>query len=147
MNLTSQRNIAAKILKVGTNKVRFDPERAEEVSEALTREDIRYLIGSGAIKALQNKGISKGRGRKEKARKAKGRGKGHGKRSGTANARSNQKTLWIGKIRAIRDELKKMREEEVIDRALYRTLYRQATGNYFQSRRHLREHVERLGNK
>jgi large subunit ribosomal protein L19e len=50
----------------------------------------------------------------------------------------------MGKIRAIRDELKKMREGKEITPTEYRVLYVQAKGNLFQSRRHLREQIERM---
>jgi large subunit ribosomal protein L19e len=144
MNLTGQKKIAARLLKVGVKRVQFDPERLEEISEALTRDDIRYLISSGAIKARRVKGVSRGRVRDRRERKAEGRSRGHGSRSGTAKARSKGKRRWVDRIRAIRDELRKMRDEGKINKTLYRRLYRQANGNVFQSRRHLREHVERL---
>jgi large subunit ribosomal protein L19e len=144
MNLTGQKKIAARLLKVGVKRVQFDPERLEEISEALTRDDIRYLISSGAIKARRVKGVSRGRVRDRRERKAEGRSRGHGSRSGTAKARSKGKRRWVDRIRAIRDELRKMRDEGTINKTLYRRLYRQANGNVFQSRRHLREHVERL---
>ena len=37
MNLTTQRRLAASILKVGENRVWIDPNEAEEVSRAITR--------------------------------------------------------------------------------------------------------------
>ena len=40
MNLTTQKRLAASILKVGLNRVWIDPERMEEVSMAITRERI-----------------------------------------------------------------------------------------------------------
>jgi LSU ribosomal protein L19E len=47
MNLTTQKRLAAEILKVGTNRVWIDPERVEEVSTAITRESIKQLIKDG----------------------------------------------------------------------------------------------------
>ena len=38
MNLTTQKRLAASILKVGLNRVWIDPERLEDVSMAISRE-------------------------------------------------------------------------------------------------------------
>ena len=51
MNLTTQRRLAASILKVGENRVWIDPNEAEEVSRAITRESVKQLIDQGIIKA------------------------------------------------------------------------------------------------
>ena len=47
MNLTTQKRLAADILKVGVNRVWIDPENVEEVSRAITRERVKQLIDSG----------------------------------------------------------------------------------------------------
>ena len=144
MNLTSQKRLAAKLLKAGKTRVKFNVERIEDVAGALTREDVRSLIKSGAITALQKKGNSRGRIRFRKEQKSKGRGKGQGLRTGKKTARTPSKKKWMGKVRALRHELRKMRSEKVVEGTLYRTLYRQIKGNLFSSRRHLRESVERM---
>jgi large subunit ribosomal protein L19e len=147
MDLKSQKRLAAEVLDVGINRVRIDPEMQEDVSKAITREDIRGHISSGAISAIPKKGISKGRLHKRIAQKNKGRRTGHGHRSGSKGVRGGKKEAWMRKIRAIRDELKEMREKKEIDSSKYRKLYRQAKGNLFHSRRHLKEHVEREANR
>jgi len=144
MNLRGQRNLAAKVMKSGKNRVKIDPDRMEEVSEALTRDDIRALIKSKAITKKPKKGVSKGRARQRKKKQKAGRQRGPGHRKGTSKARTPKKRAWITKIRAIRDELKKMRQEGEISPSEYRKLYIQAKGNLFQSRRHLREQIGRM---
>ena len=144
MNLLGQRRLAAEVMKVGQSRVKFNVERLEDVSEALTKDDIRALVKSGAIEAKPKIGICRGRARLRKEQKLKGRHKGMGKRGGTAKARTPKKRKWVGKIRAIRDELKKMRTEKEITPSQYRKLYLQAKGNLFLSRRHLREQIERM---
>ena len=84
MNLTTQKRLAAKILKVGINKVWIDPTKAEEVSRAITRDDIRHFVSDGSISVAVAKGNSRGRFREKKAQKDKGRRSGHGKRSQSA---------------------------------------------------------------
>ena len=86
MNLTTQKRLAADILKVGVNKVWIDPETVEEVSRAITRESVKQLINSGAIKAKPKKGISSYRSKKIAEQKSKGRRKGRGSIKGAKGA-------------------------------------------------------------
>jgi len=144
MNLSGQRKLAAGIMKVGLTRVKFDSERLEEVSEALTRDDVRALIKSGAIIRRPERGVSRGRARARDRQKLKGRGRGQGHRGGTAKARTPGKRRWMNKIRAVRDELRRMRDEKEVTPSEYRRLYVQAKGNLFLSRRHLKEQVERM---
>jgi large subunit ribosomal protein L19e len=144
MNLRNHRRIAADVMKIGQTRVKFNPERLEDISGALTKDDVRGLIRSGAITKKPVTGISRGRARKRQAQKDKGRHKGQGKREGRAKARTPAKKKWMSKIRAIRDELKIMREKKDITATEYRKLYVQAKGNLFTSRRHLREQIERM---
>jgi len=143
MNLSGQRRLAAGIMNVGLTRVKFNPERIEDISEALTRDDIRALIKSKAITKKPVSGVSRGRAKARKKQKLKGRQGGLGHRKGTAKARTPKKRAWINKIRAVRDELKKMREKEEIKPSEYRRFYNQAKGNLFLSRRHLREQIGR----
>ena len=143
MNLSNQKNLAARVMGIGINRVYFNPESASEISEALTRDDIKHLISIGAIAKKPKHGISRGRHNKKVLMKKKGKRKGHGHRSGTKKARNPKKEAWIKKIRAIRDELKKMLNSKEIDRQTYSKIYRQAKGNLFHSRRHMREHIQR----
>ena len=55
MNLTTQKKLAAKILKVGVNRVWIDPEHMEEVSRAITRNSVKALINNGVIKKVKEK--------------------------------------------------------------------------------------------
>ena len=73
MNLTTQKRLAANILKVGLNRVWIDPEQIEEVSRAITREGVKQLINNGAIKAKPKKGISSYRSKKIAEQKSKGK--------------------------------------------------------------------------
>lgn len=141
MNLRTQKRIAAEVMGVGVNKVNILPEHSEEVSEALTREDIRILIHKGFISKKKEASPSKSRIRLKKQQKSKGRLRGHGRRSGKSTAREPKKEAWMKKIRAIRDEIRKLKEAGEIGEGEYRKIYRQAKGNLFHSRRHLREQV------
>jgi len=92
MNLTTQKKLAAKILKVGVNRVWIDPEHMEEVSRAITRNSVKALINDGVIKAKPVKGISSYRSKKNAQQKGKGKRKGQGSRKGAKRARTPKKT-------------------------------------------------------
>jgi len=49
MNLRKKKELAAKTLGVGKNKVSFIKSRLEEIKEAITKQDIRDLFNDGAI--------------------------------------------------------------------------------------------------
>lgn len=91
MDLSTQKRLAADILKVGVNRVWIDPDRVDEVARAITRESIKKLIKEGAIKAKQKKGISRYRARKIAMQKKKGRRRGKGSIKGAKGARMPKK--------------------------------------------------------
>ncbi|MFH1126315.1 MAG: 50S ribosomal protein L19e [Candidatus Altiarchaeota archaeon] len=143
MNLKNQRRIAARLLKVGLNRIQFNRDRVSDAAEAITREDIRSLIKNGVITARPEKSTSRYRARKRAEKKNKGRYKGYGKRKGKKTARQPGKEAWIKKVRALRDELRKLKKERKIGEDQYRKIYLQIKGNLYHSRRHLVESLER----
>ncbi|MGC8584815.1 MAG: 50S ribosomal protein L19e [Thermoplasmata archaeon] len=144
MDVSFQKRMAADILKCGISRVYIDPKGLEEVSDAITREDVRMLIKKGLIKKLPVKGNSRARWRKKRIQKMKGRSKGPGTRKGTKHARLSRKDRWISTIRAIRNELRKLKKEGKIDKRTYRKYYRLAKGGMFRSRAHLLMHMKEV---
>lgn len=145
MDLKNQKRMAADILKCGKNRVWVDPDKIEEVTECITRADIRTAIASGHIKAKPKNGISYERIRHAKHQKAKGKRKGPGSRKGTDNARVSFKRRWISIIRPIRDELKQLRTDGKITPSVYRLYYKKAKGGVYKNRRNLRMHMISAG--
>ena len=145
MDLKNQKRMAAEILKCGHTRVWLDPNRIEDIADAITRADIRTAIESGTIRALPQKGISRGRARYMAAQKAKGRRRGQGSRKGTGGARTPRKRRWIQTIRPIRVELAKLREEGKITKKVYREFYMKAKGGMFKSRNNLLMHLKTAG--
>ncbi|MFB6099916.1 MAG: 50S ribosomal protein L19e [Candidatus Nanohalobium sp.] len=141
-DLKSQKRMAAEVMDVGEDRVWIDPEEQEKVSEAITRKDIRNLVEGGTIQKKDEKGTSKGRAKEIKKQKKKGQRKGHGSRKGKKSARKSDKQKWMEKIRAIRDRLKEMKEEEEITPEQYRKLYDMSKGGFFRDTKHLENHVE-----
>ena len=143
MNLKNQRKVAAKLLKVGVNRVLFNKDRLSDAAEALTREDLRSLIRNGVISIRPEKATSRGRARKIALKKSKGRRKGFGSRKAKKTTRRHGKEAWINRVRALRDELRKLKKEKKIEEGQYRKIYRQIKGNLYHSRRHMVESLER----
>ena len=140
-DLRNQRRMAANILKCGVNRVWMDPDRVDEIAKAVTRSDVKILINGGALKSIQIQGISSGRNKFRQKQKDKGRRKGHGSRKGAKYARLPRKERWINTIRPIRLYLKKLKEDKVIDRSIYRKYYNKAKGGEFKSKHHLKTHL------
>ncbi len=138
MNLTTQKRIAARILKVGISKVRFDPEKLSEIKEAITKADINGLIKEGTITKKPLNFHSRSRARKLKEQKIKGNRKGPGSKKGTKNARANAKTLWVRKIRLLRSFIRELRGKNLIESKDYRPLILKSKGGFFRSKRHLK---------
>ena len=137
MDISNQKRMASDLLKCGKHRVFMDPNRLEDISEAVTRGDVRRLSVSGAIRAKQKIGQSRGRALFRAAQKKKGRRRGSAHRKGAGNARFPKKERWMARIRPIREHLSELRDGGVIDRSVYRALYRQAKGGMFHNRSHL----------
>jgi len=135
--------MAAKVLDVGVNRVRIDPENLERIADAITRDDIRALIREGIIWAESVKGISRGRIRRKRALKKK-RGRGSGSKKGAIGARLPRKRLWVTKVRAMRSHLKKVREKGDITSDVFDKLYLQIKGGQIRSMRRLKEQISLL---
>jgi len=136
--------LAAKVLNCGANKIWFNPEALEKVKSVMTKEDVKALIKDGVVKKKNRNFQSKGRARILQAKKAKGRKRGFGSRRGLKTARSEKKLRWIGKVRALREELLKLENEnpKAVEKTGYRKLYKLIKGNFFKGRRYLDAFVE-----
>ena len=141
MKLSTQKRLAAQVLKVGQSRVWIDPEFIDEVSLAITKADIRRLIDERAIQAKHKKGVSRGRTRYKIKQKRKGQRKGPGRSKGKATATLSKKERWSMKIRPMRKELRKLRDEGKISPKTYRELYLKAKGNAFRNTAHLRTYI------
>jgi large subunit ribosomal protein L19e len=141
MNLTSQRNLAAKVLECGVNRVWIDPERADEISMAITRAEIRKLIKEKAIKSLPENSQSRGRARVLAEKKKKGRRIGAGSKKGKKYSVISRKIRWMNRIRAQRKRLVNLRDRRIITVSTYRSLYRKAKGGEFRSVAELERYI------
>ncbi len=139
MNLSIQRRIASKIMKCGQNRIWIDPAKAKEVSEAITRDDVRRLIASGAVVKSPEAAPSRAKIIMRAAQKRKGRRSGHGSRKGSFASRSGntKKLRWIRTIRPQRAMISELKKSGSIGNETYKKLYSLSKGGVFRSRKHL----------
>ncbi len=133
------KRLASRILKVGKSRIYFDKDHLKEISEAITAKDVRRLIKQGYIKVRPAK---KNLSIRSKLRK---RRRGPGKIKGAKYSRLSKKERWMIKIRAQRKFLRELRDKGIIDKKLYRELYRKSKAGMFRSKAHLKIYLEKLG--
>jgi len=147
MQLKIQKRLAAQILKSSKNDIWLDANRLDEIKEAITKADIKSLIGDKAIKCKKRRGISRYRIRKKEEQKRKGRRSGPGSIKGSKHARLRKKEGWINHIRIQRIFLRNLRDKDVIDKSSYRSLYMKSKGGFFRSKRHIKLYIQEQGIK
>jgi len=141
VNIAKKRELVARILSVGANRVRFEPDRLEDIADSITRENIRSLVKSGAIWTVQPKGGSRGRAIKKRS-VWKVHGKGPGSKKGKKTARVGKKEIYVVRIRSMRYHLKVIKERKDITNDVYWHLYKKVNGGQVRSLAHLRELVK-----
>jgi large subunit ribosomal protein L19e len=141
VNIAKKRELVARILGVGANRVRFEPDRLEDVADSITRDNIRALVKAGAIWTVQPQGTSRGRAA-EKRLVWKVHGKGPGSKKGKKTARVGKKYVYVAKIRSMRYHLKVLKERKDITNKVYWQLYKRVNGGQVRSLAHLREIIK-----
>ncbi len=136
-----QRRLAGAVMKCSPKRVWLDPDKLEDIKEAITHRDMGSLIKAGTIRRIPKKGISRGRARKHALQKQKGRRKNHGSRKGTHNARLPGKVEWMNKIRKQRVLIKTLKRKGIIKMDLAKEIYQKAKGGYFRSVGHLKLYI------
>jgi large subunit ribosomal protein L19e len=141
MILKLQKRLAANVLNCSPKRVVFDPASLEDIKEAITKTDIRLLIGEGAIWERPEKGVSRFRANKRKRQKSKGLRKGEGSRKGKATARRPKKQAWMDNIRAQRNFLKHLKSNNLLKHGAFKELYVKSKGGFFRSINHIKLYI------
>jgi len=131
MQLAKKKDLAAKVLKVGRNRILFVESHLGEIKEAITRMDIVDLHKSGAIKIREIKGRKKIEKRKNRRRVGKVKKK--------VNVRKAEYVIITRKLRAF---IRGLVRTGVVDKAQNRQIRKEIRARKFKSKRHLKEHLE-----
>jgi large subunit ribosomal protein L19e len=128
---------------VGLSRIKFDPERTDDIADAITRQNIRGLITAGAITIKSARGTSRGRAEFKRIQKKK-RGTTTGSKKGRKGARVGKKEVYVTKVRALRHRLKVAKDREEITNPEFWTIYKKIGGNTVRNIAHLRSLIEEI---
>ncbi|MGI0091864.1 MAG: 50S ribosomal protein L19e [Nitrososphaerales archaeon] len=143
VDLSSKKRIVSELLGVGKSRVRLDPEGAEQLQDAITRESIRGWLSAGFIWVEPKKGNSRGRVRLRRA-KRKRRGLGQGSKKGAQGSRVGKKSVWVARVRMLRRILKVKRDRGDITNKDFKMLYLQVKGAQIRTRKRLDEELSKV---
>ena len=146
VNLKAKKRLAARVTGVGVHRIRFDTDHLDDISDAITRENIRSLITANTIKIKSFTGTSKGRAHEKKAQKNK-RGTTQGSKQGRKGARVGKKTVYVAHVRALRRLLKIAKDRKDLTNPEFWALYKKVGGNTVRNKAHLRSLIEEIKGK
>ncbi|MEK6891315.1 MAG: 50S ribosomal protein L19e [Nanoarchaeota archaeon] len=127
MNLEGKKKLAARTLSVGVDRILIDVNRIEEVKEAITRQDIKDLVSSGAIK------IKNVNGRRKNTPKVR-------RRVGKVKLKiKNRKKNYVIMTRKLRRYIKELKNQDKMDSDQYKDIRKKIRNKVFKSKRHLKE--------
>ncbi len=138
VNLRKKRELIARVLGVGLNRVRFEPDKLDDIADAITRDDMRSLIRNGTIWTVKVRGISRSRAEKKLKTRRK-RGTSAGSKKGKKTARVGKKEVYVKRTKAMRRHLKILKARNEIDGETFWALYKKIKGGNVRSLSHLRE--------
>jgi large subunit ribosomal protein L19e len=143
VNLRTKKKLVSRVVGVGLSRIKFDPERSDDIADAITRQNVRSLITSGAITIKSAKGTSRGRAQFKKSQKKK-RGTTTGSKKGRKGARVGKKEVYVLKVRSLRHRLKVAKDREEITNPEFWTIYKKIGGNTVRNIAHLRSLIEEV---
>lgn len=141
VNIRKKRELIARMLGVGANRVRFEPDQLDDVADSITRENLRALIKNGTIWTVKPKGTSRARAEAKLALRRK-RGTGPGSKKGKKTARTGKKEIYVTRVRSMRYYLKVLKDRNDLNRQTYWSLYKRVNGGQVRSLAHLRDLVK-----
>jgi large subunit ribosomal protein L19e len=143
VNIRKKRELISRMLGVGTNRVRFEPDKLDDIADSITRENIRALINNGMIWTVRKRGTSRARA-EAKLTVHRKHGLGPGSKKGKKTARTGKKEIYVVRVRSMRYHLKVLKDRSDINRETYWSLYKKVNGGQVRSLAHLRELVKQF---
>lgn len=143
VNLRAKKRLVSRVVGVGLDRIKFDPDKSDDIADAITRDNIRGLITAGIITIKPAGGTSRGRAHEKKMQKKK-RGTTTGSKKGRKGARVGKKEVYVRKVRALRHRLKVAKDREEITNPEFWSIYRKIGGNTVRNIAHLRTIIEEV---
>ncbi len=131
MNLRNKKILAGKVFDVGISRISFNPQRLDEIKEAITRQDFKDLEKDGAIEILEIKGRRSSP--KKRARK------GPGSKKKTIKTRKQD---YVKITRKLRNYIKELKKQEKITNEQYARIRKKIRARDFKSKSQLKEYLE-----
>ena len=136
----------SRITGVGIKRIHFDSEHLDDITDAITRDDIRSLMTANTIKIKSLKGASRGRAKTKKIQKSK-RGTKQGSKKGRKGARVGKKEVYVKKVRSLRHILKVAKDRKDITNKEFWSLYKKVGGNTVRNKAHLLTMIKEIQTK
>lgn len=134
MKLEKKKELIARALGVGKNSVILNTSRLSEIKEAITRQDAKDLLASGAISIKEKKGRK--RNQKTSARRRHG---------SVRKKRKGGKKHYVILTRKLRAYVKKLQTKEKITMENYKQIRKEIRASNFRSLSHLKERITSMG--
>jgi large subunit ribosomal protein L19e len=130
MKLENKKALASRTLNVGRNRIIFNTERLSELKEAITKQDIRDLLASGAIH------IKEKSGRKTKKQRRTRRRAGSIKKTV-----ANSKAHYVSLTRKLRSHLAHLKKTNQMTGENVTKVRKEIRASAFRSLAHMKEHI------
>lgn len=129
MNLRKKKEMAARLLKIGKERIMFIPSRTEDIKEAITKQDIRDLVLDKAII------IKEVKGRKSTKRK---------RNRSTGNIRkkvNKRKQNYVKLTRKLRGYIKELNNQGKLSKEEVKEIRKKIRNSEFRSKANLKEYI------
>ena len=131
--IIKKKELAAKTLKIGKERIKFVKVRLDEIKEAITKQDIRDLVLSGAIIVKPIRGRKKNERRKNK--------KGPGK---VRKKIKKRKEEYVKITRKLRNYVRILKKQGKLTNEEFKNLRKEIRNKSFKSKANLRLNIEEM---
>jgi len=133
MKLETKKSLAARTLGVGANRIAFNVERLSEIKEAITKQDIKDLMSSGAIIIKEKKGRKKIERRKTR------------RRAGSIKQTVKEKKQnYVKLTRKLRTYLSNLKSRSKLSTEELKQLRKEIRASNFRSLAHMKERLKQI---
>ncbi|MFH1802590.1 MAG: 50S ribosomal protein L19e [archaeon] len=130
MKLETKKELVARALNVGKNRIVFNTERLSELKEAITKQDIRDLKNSGAIHIKEVAGRKTNKKRKTR------------RRAGSIKKKVNKsKKEYVTLTRKLRSNLAHLKKTKQIAPEKYTEIRKEIRAKSFKSLANMKERI------